>query len=119
VAIPLLSIFPLPTHASSLLWLDGTDCLFTYPGVGDAIWLTKVSEINASDRFCTFEAHTADENAVGKQRRARADCQSDGKQYLLFDVRWDGTSGTILIDTAQDYSMQYVRTIQRFWREVR
>ncbi len=85
-AVLIVSILPLYANASSLLRLDGTDCVFNYPGVGDTISLTNVSEINTNDRFCTFEANTANENAVVYGQTTLTLLKSG----LLYANRWNG-----------------------------
>ncbi|PKM73598.1 MAG: hypothetical protein CVU91_04760 [Firmicutes bacterium HGW-Firmicutes-16] len=85
-AVLIVSILPLQANASSLLRLDGTDCVFNYPGIGDAISLTNVSEMNTSDRFCTFEVNTADENAVVYGQTTLTLLKSG----LLYANHWNG-----------------------------
>jgi len=80
------SILPLDARASSLLRLEGTDCVFSYPGIGEAIRLTNVSEINTSDRFCSLEMSTADENAVVYGQTTLTLLKSG----LLYAKRWNG-----------------------------
>jgi hypothetical protein len=85
-AVLAVSILPLHTQASSLLRLDGTDCVFTYPGVGEAIRLTNVSEINTSERFSTLENNSVDENAVVYGSTTLTLLKSG----LLYANRWNG-----------------------------
>ena len=94
-AVLLASAFPLQAEASSLLRLDGTNCVFTYPAfdVGDAIRLTNVSEINTSDRFFTMDYTADDENAVVYGQTTLTLLTSG----LLYANRWNGNrdgSGT-------------------------